>query len=68
MTTLKSLQGGPESPLHEAVEMKNKLKWRSQDVGDAINMKHLLKKAVIMKWKHPKRKAMFAAEGRATQT
>lgn len=64
MITLKSLQGDPENPLHEAMEMKRMLNWRFQDGGDTINMDHQLKKAAIIKWRQPKRKAMFAAEGR----
>lgn len=31
--TRESLDGGPEGPLYEAVEMKPELHWRPQDVG-----------------------------------
>jgi hypothetical protein len=42
--------------------MKGKLEWRFQDVGRALNMDHLLKEAVIVKWRLPKREAMFAVD------
>lgn len=37
----KSLHGGPENPLHQAVKVRPGLCWRPEDVGDARAMVYL---------------------------
>lgn len=46
-----SLNGGlVERPLHEAVNLKPGLPWRTQDVKDARVVKYLLRKAANREW------------------
>lgn len=38
-------QGTPERAVNKAVGMKPKVQWRLQEIGDAKNREHMLKKA-----------------------
>jgi hypothetical protein len=45
MAWSESLYKAHERVMHEAVKVKPKLQWRSQDVGDAGNVDHLPRKS-----------------------
>jgi hypothetical protein len=57
-----------EKVVPEAVILKPKLQWRPQEVGDARNMKHLLKKKEGRKQHQPKTMAMWVAAHQAIRT
>jgi hypothetical protein len=50
MAELGSLQINSKRVMCEVVMVKTKKHWRPQDVGDANNMEHLLRKAVGNEW------------------
>jgi hypothetical protein len=51
----------------EAVRVKPKLQWKSQDIRDARNVEWLLRKAVGNKWSQPER-GTWATNGKAIGT
>jgi hypothetical protein len=51
--------------MHEAMRVKPKMQWRTQDFGDVRNVECLPNKTVILEYSHPKREAMWAATGKA---
>lgn len=53
--TGKSLHGGQERPLHEAMKVKPGLYWRPQDVGDDRAVVYLPRTAAHREWNQFKR-------------
>ena len=49
-----------ERPLCEAVRLKSRLPWKTQDVRDARAVGNLLRKAAHREWNQPKRKKCAA--------
>jgi hypothetical protein len=47
---LESLQVASKRVIPEAVRVKPKVQWRSQEVGEARNMECLLRKAAGSEW------------------
>lgn len=63
----KSLHGGPERPLHEAVKEKPGLYWRPQDAGDDRAVGYLPRSGAYSEWNQFKREKCVAVSkaGRA---
>ena len=51
-----SLNGGLERPLHEDVQLKPRLPWRPQEVGDVRGVGHLSKKLLTGSGTSPREK------------
>jgi hypothetical protein len=49
--------GAPKRVMHEAVKVKSKTQWRPQEVRDARNMEHLLRKVSGHEQSQPRREA-----------
>lgn len=46
----KSLHGAPECTVCQAMKVIDKSQWRPQDIGNAGNMGHFLRRAAGTKW------------------
>lgn len=64
-TTVCVPAGAPKSVIHEAVKVKPKLEWRSQELRDASNVNCLMRKAADCRESQSKRQPMCPANGKA---
>lgn len=57
--------GAPKSVIHEAMKVKSKLEWRSQELRDASHVNCLMRKAADCRESQSKRQPMCPANGKA---